>query len=196
MEQIITHFDFSVLDFIYQYIRCDFLDPIMRYVSYFANSGIGWIILGGILCVPKKTRTFGMMALFAMLIGFVCNDLIIKNIVQRVRPYDDYELYHSTALPFILNAGTESSFSFASGHTCCSFSSAVVYFCGNKKWGTVALAFAALIGFSRLYNYVHYFTDVIFGAIIGTLCALLIVYIFKKFKFYDRINKVQSKQEV
>lgn len=193
MEQIITQFDFSVLDFIYENIRCEFLDPIMMWVSHFAKSGIGWIILGLVLLVPKKTRPFGTMALCAMLVGFLCNDLIIKNIFQRMRPYDAYEFYHNSVIPFTLNAGSESSYSFASGHTCCSFASATVYCFCNKKWGLVALAFAGLIGFSRMYNYVHYFTDVVVGAVIGTLCGVLVVYLFNKYKWKDKIYKIEKR---
>lgn len=192
MEQLITQFDFSILDFIYEYVRCDFLDPIMMCISHFAKSGIGWILLGLILLIPKKTRAFGIMALSAMALGFIINDLTIKNIFMRTRPYDAYEIYHSIPLPFNLNAGKEGSFSFPSGHTCCSFASAVVYLKCNKKWGIPALIFAFLVGFSRMYNYVHYFTDVVGGALVGTACALLVVWVFKKYKLDNKINRINQ----
>ena len=195
MVNFITEIDFSILDFIYKNIRCDFLDPIMSAITHFADSGIGWIILGLILLIPKKTRIWGASALVAMLIGLVCGEVILKNIFCRVRPYDAYELYHGVPLPFVLNAGTESSFSFPSGHTCCSFASATAYFLWNKKWGTVALVFAGLIGFSRLYNYVHFPTDVLGGALLGVGCAIFTVIIFRKFladkKFF---NSYQTKE--
>lgn len=194
MIDYITSFDFSILDFIYENIRCDFLDPIMLGVTRFADAGIGWIILGLVLLIPRKTRVWGAAAIIAMIIGLVTGEFILKNIFCRMRPYDAYEFYHGTALPFVLNAGTESSFSFPSGHTCCSFASATVYFCGNKKWGTVALVFAALIGFSRLYNYVHFPTDVFAGMLLGIGCGLLTVWLFKKYKIDDKILKIGTRR--
>ena len=177
----ITEFDFAILNFIYENIRCDFLDPIMRALSHFADKGIGWIIVGVILIFPKKTRKWGIMALVAMLIGFVFGELVLKNLIGRVRPYGDYHNYFGTSVPFALNAGTESSSGFPSGHTCCSFASAFVYFKADKRWGIAALVLAGLIGFSRLYNYVHYPTDVLGGMVLGIASGLLTIFIYKKY---------------
>ncbi|MFR3482899.1 MAG: phosphatase PAP2 family protein [Clostridia bacterium] len=43
-------------------------------------------------------------------------------------------------------------------------------------WGIAALALAAVIGFSRLYLYVHYPSDVVAGLVLGLLAAGFIVY--------------------
>jgi len=186
----ITQVDFAVLDFIYENIRCAFLDPLMLWVTRFADAGIGWIVLGLVFLFPKKIRFWGATALFAMIVGLVAGELVLKNIFCRMRPYDAYILYHNSPLPFILNAGTESSFSFPSGHTCCSFASATVYFYGNKKWGSVALVFAGLIGFSRMYNYVHFPTDVLGGMLLGILSGVFAVWLFKKYKIDDKLLKI------
>lgn len=190
----ITSLDFAVLDFIYEHIRCDFLDPIMWAITRFADSGIGWIILGLIFLIPKKTRFWGAAALFAMVIGLVTGELVLKNIFCRLRPYDAYILYHNSPMPFVLNAGRETTFSFPSGHTCCSFASAAVYFTGNKKWGTAAIVFAALIGFSRMYNYVHFPTDVFGGMLLGIASGILAVWLFKKYKVDDKILKIGTRR--
>lgn len=188
----ITNFDFSILDFIAENIRCDFLDPIMAAITHFADKGIGWLLLGVVLLIPKKTRVWGAMALVAILIGFAFGEVVLKNLFCRVRPYNDYMSFHNgNHLPFVLNAGRESSYSFPSGHTSCSFASATVYFIANKKWGIPALIFAALIGFSRMYNYVHYPTDVLAGMILGVSCAILTYYIFRKMKVDEKILKVK-----
>ena len=105
----ITNFDFSVLDFIFENIRCDFLDPVMWGLSMFAENGIGWIVLGAILIIPKKTRVWGIMALFAIAVGFITGEIVTKNIFCRVRPFHVYQLFHNnTPLPFELNAGPAS----------------------------------------------------------------------------------------
>lgn len=41
------------------------------------------------------------------------------------------------------------------------------------RWSVVLLILAALIGFSRLYLYVHFPTDVLCGALLGLVFAAL-----------------------
>ncbi len=61
-------------------------------------------------------------------------------------------------------------FSFPSGHTSSSFAASVSMLLNRKKGkfpilGIGALVLAVLIGFSRMYLYVHFPTDVLAGAI-------------------------------
>ena len=179
MFESITKFDFSVLDFIANNIRCAILDPVFALFSHFADAGIGWIIISLILIIFKKTRKWGIIALISMTVGLLIGEVFMKNIFCRMRPYDAYMIYHNSPIPFVLNVGTESSFSFPSGHTCCSFASATAFFIGNKKWGIIALIGAFLIGFSRLYNYVHYPSDVFAGMILGIFSAIIVYSVYK-----------------
>ena len=57
-----------------------------------------------------------------------------------------------------------------------SFGAAGVIVSIYPLWGTAALALAAVIGFSRLYLYVHYPSDVVAGLVLGLLAAGFIVY--------------------
>jgi undecaprenyl-diphosphatase len=52
----------------------------------------------------------------------------------------------------------------------------------NKKIGIVTLILSALIGFSRLYLYVHYPSDVFGGMILGIFVGIITVIIFKKMR--------------
>ena len=64
-------------------------------------------------------------------------------------------------------------FSFPSGHTGASFAAASALFFSRNKFGVFAFVVAALIGFSRLYLYVHYPSDVLAGALIGIMLGWL-----------------------
>lgn len=185
--------DFSILDFIYNNIRCAFLDPIMAGFSYFAEGGIGWVIMGLILLIPKKTRPAAATALGAMLIGALCGEVLLKHIVARERPFLVYEAFHHAPMPFKLNTGEASGYSFPSGHTCLTFAPAVSYFKINKAVGFTALAAALITGFSRLYNYVHFPSDVLAGMVLGIISALIAIYIFKKFSFDDKLLRLRKK---
>ncbi len=188
MFDIVNNFDFSVLDAIYSGLRSQWLDPVMAGLSYFASNGIGWFILSLLLLIPRKTRIAGAIALSAMLIGVVSGEIIAKNLICRIRPYHIYEEFHGEAMPFVLNAGAEKGYSFPSGHTTCSFACAVAYFKINRKVGVVTLIIASLIGFSRLYNYVHFPTDVFAGVLWGIASGLLALWIFKKFSLERKMG--------
>ncbi|MBQ6835440.1 MAG: phosphatase PAP2 family protein, partial [Clostridia bacterium] len=79
----------------------------------------------------------------------------------RIRPYDLYNVPIIIAHP--------SDYSFPSGHTLSSFAAAIALYKCNKKYGTIALAFAAVMGFSRMYLFVHYPTDILGGIILAFL---------------------------
>lgn len=59
--------------------------------------------------------------------------------------------------------------SFPSGHTSSAFAAAAALFCQNKRLGIPALVLAAFIGFTRLYLYVHFPTDVLAGILLGLM---------------------------
>ena len=69
-----------------------------------------------------------------------------------------------------------SSYSCPSTHTAWAFAAAASVWMYFKKPGAVLLAVAALIGFSRMYLFVHFPTDVLFGAVLGAALAVLTVW--------------------
>ncbi|SJU78686.1 undecaprenyl pyrophosphate phosphatase [Clostridioides difficile] len=52
-----------------------------------------------------------------------------------------------------------------------SFAAATIIYIANKKMGIGAFLLAALIGFSRMYLYVHYPSDVLVGCILGIILS-------------------------
>lgn len=91
----------------------------------------------------------------------------LKNTVKRERPYETY--------PQIDNITEESSYSFPSGHTSSAFATATSLSMAYPKWYVIAPSFlwAGSVGYSRLYLGVHYPTDVLVGAIVGSGSAFL-----------------------
>ena len=164
--EFIQNIDFSILNWIYDNVRNDFLDVIMPLITMIGAHGLFFIILSIFLICTKKYRKVGITMAIAISLGFIFGNLLLKPLVGRIRPYDI-----TPNINMLVNA--LSDYSFPSGHTLSSFAVATVILCFNKKIGIFAMIIATLIGFSRLYLYVHFPTDVLCGAILGILFGKL-----------------------
>lgn len=169
-----TNFDFSILYWIRDHIVCEALTPIMKAITTAGNGGMIWIALCVILICFKKTRRIGIAAAISLaLVGLLNND-IIKPIVERPRPFQQQELELLIAAP--------GGFSFPSGHTSSSFAVATAVFLKDKKIGIPALILAALMGFSRLYFFVHFPSDVFVGMLEGIFVAIAVTFVIDKLR--------------
>ena len=154
------------LDFL-QTIHTPLLDKILAFITSLGNVGIIWIVLAVVLLILPKTRKAGIIVAAALLMDLILCNLILKNLVARVRPYDV-----NTAIAILIKKPLD--FSFPSGHTAASFAAMTALFLAKmKKAWIAALVLAVLIAFSRLYFYVHYPTDVLGGAIVGILSGII-----------------------
>ena len=143
------------------------LDKIMVAATTFGDGGIGWIILGLLFFIFKKTRKCGLLMLISMAVCFIIGNLGIKNIVGRIRP-----CHIDPSVPLLIPIPGE--FSFPSGHTMHAFTAATSILLQHKKGGIAAIALATLVAFSRMYLFVHYPTDILGGLLIGVAVAVLI----------------------
>jgi undecaprenyl-diphosphatase len=121
---------------------------------------------------------------FSALISF-----ILKVAIQRPRPFQ-------TGIVSLLPKLQEASFSiwnfsFPSFQSMLAFCAIPILSEQFPKLKKFWIAFAVLVGFSRIYFGVHYFSDVITGGLIGYVLGMIIVKIEKETKFgkkvYERI---------
>lgn len=169
----ITLFDFSILNFIQTHLQCQFLDVVMPFITFLGDVGLVWILISVILLFFKKTRILGIQLLISIVFAFIVYQCILKPLIARPRPFVQNP-------EFTLLIKAPKDFSFPSGHTACGFSFVVILFLAKNKWWIPSLVLACLIGFSRLYLYVHFPTDVLCGAICGTVFGGISYYFSKK----------------
>lgn len=159
-------------------INCGFLNTFCKYFSYLGEKGLGFIFASLILMCFAKTRKSGFCMLLAIAFGALMTNVVIKNVVERARPYvtnGQFNAYWQQA-----GANLESEFSFPSGHTTASTAFGVAMFLSfNKKWSWAGILGAFLMGFCRIYLVVHYPTDVIAGLLVGTIGALASYFVTK-----------------
>lgn len=181
MISVIQNFDANALLYIQDFIRVPFLNAIMVFFSTIGNSGFLWIALGIVLLIPRHTRRGGFELLMCLLAAYIINDLVIKELVARARPYDNIE-----SLKILVNP--LSSYSFPSGHANSSFASAMALALAFGKKGAWAYIPAAMIAASRCYVGVHYPSDVFAGMLVGTLVSFAVYMILKKYVKTDFIK--------
>lgn len=159
--------DSNILLFIQDVIRNPILTPFFVFITKLGNAGMIWIVFSLILLIPRKTRKIGIMGFCALLLTLIINNVIIKNLVGRIRPYEVID----GLIPLIPKP---MEYSFPSGHSASSFAAASVFYRTlPKKYGIPAVILAFLISFSRLYVGVHYPSDVLFGIISGTMLSFV-----------------------
>lgn len=219
------NFDLSVFEWV-QSIHTPILTAIMTTITTLGEEGIIFIALGLVLFCTKKYRKAGLAVIVSLLVMAVLNNVVLKDLFARVRPFYIFDLDGLLAdKDVFIQAGKEdrfnyfvdrvtallekypdfaqkwlntyefpyyvdklTSFSFPSGHTSSAFAAGVAVLWYDKKIGIPATIFAAIMGFTRIYVEVHYCSDVLAGALVGIIYALIGVLIVKF--IYPLVEKV------
>lgn len=145
-------------------------DGFFRFVSnsevYVALGVPAGLAVGGFIKGDKDVirNAVVMLASAAVTAGIT---EALKYSINRDRPFVTY--------PDILKKSSAGSPSFPSGHTSSAFAAATSISLSYPKWYIIAPSYlwAGTVGFSRMDLGVHYPSDVLAGAVIGSGCAYL-----------------------
>ncbi len=128
----------------------------------------------------KNSRIIFISFVIALALHFLISEIFFKYILAdfmplRLRPY----LAHPGEITPIGRLNIDSSF--PSSHMSVTLSVLTVYIFYYRKFWPFAAAFAILMGFARIYNGMHYPSDVIAGAALGILYGLAGIKISQKY---------------
>jgi len=167
------------------------LRSVMHQVSRYGD----WpshVLLGLVLFViawwrnsHKWSRVFLAMMIACALAGAAAR--VIKITTGRARPSVRTELtWNGPSLSSKYHA-------FPSGHTASStaFFAVLLFVCW--RIGLACLVIPALIAFSRMYVAAHYLSDVVFAALLGMLCAWVVVRVMKVTDGHDLQSRTGGK---
>lgn len=164
LAQSITDWDTLISISIFRWKRRRPLDALMIGASHLGD-GYFYAVLGLNLFFVRSP--FTMNLLYSALIAFAIELPlygIIKKTTKRNRPFIKIpEISHRIKPP--------DKFSFPSGHTAAAFVMATIFASAYPVLLIPLSLIASTIGFSRIYNGVHYTSDVIAGMLLGFVSA-------------------------
>jgi len=158
-----------------------FVDSIMFYVTDTEFWFPFYAVLLGFLVWKFKWSSLPIIGGLAIVILFSdqLTSGFMKPFFERLRPC------HEPGIKDIVHLvdGCGKLYGFASGHASNSFGIATFLWLVTRKWWKYSvwlMAWAAIVSYSRIYAGEHYPGDILVGALIGILFALIIFVVYQK----------------
>ncbi|HQI41917.1 MAG: phosphatase PAP2 family protein [Ignavibacteriales bacterium UTCHB2] len=177
--------DIAIFYFINHTLSAGFLDKFFSIITNVNNWYITYVILLSLCFIKGGTK--GKLAVIGVILLIVVTDQlgyrVLKDLIARPRPF-------SVLSDVILPIGSTGTYSFPSNHALNNFAAAVFFYrlYPNLKWALFITAF--LVSISRVYLGLHYPSDILGGALIGSVFG----YIFAEIIL--RINKLTEQKKI
>lgn len=145
--------------------RAGWLDPVFEGLTHVGSFGLVWLLLAVAISLGSRSRPWlGLQVGLTIALAEAISGGL-KPLLRRDRPAES----ETDPLPLV---DVPVTYSFPSGHATVSFACATILTFALPRLAVPFYALAALIAFSRVYVGVHYPSDVVVGAVLGTLIAI------------------------
>ncbi|MGA2884352.1 MAG: phosphatase PAP2 family protein [Halobacteriota archaeon] len=167
-------FDYDATHFIRGLNNGGFLNTLFWWITFTGSFTFMVLITIALYLAGarKEALVFAVIFIITNAVGFG-----LKYAIARPRPSD-------------LGVKPEAEPSFPSAHTANAFAFATTLSSYHRKFTVAMFAWALLVGFSRIYLGLHYFTDVIGGAILGIIVSLVVTRAAKRAD--EKITRIAS----
>ena len=150
-------------------------------VAIFCANFLGYILIGVLfIFLIRNFKKYYKIVIQAFISGIFARFIIveiIRFIWNRPRPFI------SNSVNLLINHSPSASF--PSGHATFFFALSTLIYLYNKKTGILFLIASFLISISRVFCGIHWPFDILAGALVGILSALIIKKIFGKLSSKD-----------
>ena len=173
-QEWLVALDFWLFHWVNQGLANDFFDVLMPYITNLNNNETFKLIVLPLLLFAWwfKQRKSAIKVFIALVLMAAIADSVsyrvIKSYIHRQRPNNDDRIESILRVPY----GPQSP-SFPSNHSVTGFALASTLAWFYPPYKLVYWGIAGVIAFSRVYVGVHFASDVIAGALLGLLLALL-----------------------
>ncbi len=188
---IIGNYKFSILVNSWHKDSLDFLFQNLTYLG----DGI-FVFLVALLFIFFKKKlallTLSSLSITTIIVQFL-KRIIFK---EQLRPSKIFhDLIQNGSWNTIEGLNLYEKFSFPSGHTALVFCLCITLslYIKRNNWSLFFITIAFLVGFSRIYLTQHFLIDVLYGALIGSITALL-TYTYLE-KLLSKISFIKNKDE-
>ena len=139
----------------------DLPGPAISLFYVFTVIGAGWGLFAVLPFLARRATRGATLGLLGAVVATSGTVSALKALVGRVRPCDAL----GWCTPILV--ASPGGGSFPSGHAAGSFAFAAFVTMRSPRWAPLALAYAALVAWSRCVLGVHYPSDVVGGAFLG-----------------------------
>lgn len=160
--------DVKLFYFINHSLSNPVFDKIFPFITELKNWYLVYLIFFLVLIIygKKLGRIAAITTILLILVSDQISSHLLKNLFERIRPCNVLNNVN------LLVSCTE-SFSFPSSHAVNNFAAAVFFSKIFPRYKILLYTIATLLAFSRPYVGVHYPSDVIGGALIGSLIGYI-----------------------
>lgn len=175
MVDLLYSLDKSVFYFFNHSLHNSVLDVAMVFLTrtdtlhFRIFYGVVWLALmvkGG-----RRGRTVALLLIPVIAASDQLSSSVIKHLVSRMRP-----CFTLPDVSLLVPCG--SGLSFPSSHAVNNFAAATLFSFYYRRWTWAFITYASLVALSRPYVGVHYPSDAIGGAAIGTFICLVILFLW------------------